>query len=204
MNAATRENLLERLKCETSVDHTEVENSVQLMQIDTPARYMAVLAAFQGFWQGIESRVNQSLPARLQMEFEGRWRAERLREDLIRLGMSSHEVDQLPRCTHWPVIDSPAAALGAMYVIEGSTLGAKHISRHLHERLKLDASTGASFFSGHGDQTGSLWLRFKTRLCEELSSEPEQERAVLGARQTFSTLNQWFKRVLHHDQAREQ
>jgi heme oxygenase len=190
--------LPERLKRETAVDHAEVEDVVQLMRIDTPARYVAVLTAFHGFWPGIEARIAQALSVPLAAEFAPRWRAARLAEDLRKLGLSSGEVGALPTCTHWPRIDSPAAALGAMYVTEGSSLGARHISRHLHERLQLDAASGASFFHGHGEQTGELWLRFKAVLAEQLPTPAEQDRAVLAATQTFSFLNQWFKLVLCH------
>lgn len=208
MNATTLQNappepiqlgaLAERLKRDTATDHAEVEDTVQLMHIDTPARYVAVLAAFHGFWPGIEARIRQALSLPLQAEFEPRWRAGRLRDDLTTMGLSSAQIAQLPGSVHWPVIDSPAAALGAMYVTEGSSLGARHISRHLHQRLQLDAASGASFFFGHGDQTGSLWLRFKAVLAEQLPTPAEQDRAVLAATQTFSALNQWFKLALRH------
>ncbi|RZL01604.1 MAG: hypothetical protein EOP36_10940 [Rubrivivax sp.] len=191
-------NLPERLKRETAADHAEVEDTVQLMGIDTMARYLAVLAAFQGFWPGIEARIDQALTAALRAELAPRWRAPRLSDDLSRLGLSSADIRALPVCTDWPRIDGPAAALGALYVTEGSALGARHISRHLNEQLGMDAASGASFFAGHGDRTGSLWLRFKALLSEHLPSEAEQDRAVLAATQTFSALNRWFKIALPH------
>nr|AAQ21352.1 Csw021 [uncultured bacterium] len=209
MNATTFQNapleslehgaLADRLKRDTATDHAEVEDTVQLMHIDTPARYVAVLAAFHGFWPGIEARIGQALSLPLQAEFAPRWRASRLSDDLARMGLPAAQITQLPVCTQWPVIDSPAAALGAMYVTEGSSLGARHISRHLHECLQLDAASGASFFFGHGQQTGSLWLRFKALLAEQLPTRAEQDRAVLAATQTFSALNRWFKLALRHE-----
>lgn len=209
MNATTLHNappepiqqgaLADRLKRDTATDHAEVEDTVQLMHIDTPARYVAVLTAFHGFWPGIEARIGQALSLPLQSEFAPRWRASRLHDDLAKMGLPLAHMNQLPTCTEWPVIDTPAAALGAMYVTEGSSLGARHISRHLHERLQLDAASGASFFFGHGEQTGSLWLRFKAVLAEQLPTQAEQDRAVLAATQTFSALNQWFKRALRHE-----
>lgn len=193
---SVRQDLPERLKCATATDHAEVEGSVQLMRIDSPARYVTVLTAFQGFWPGIEARIDQALPTPFKGEFACRWRAGRLHEDLIAMGLTSAQISRLPVCGQWPVIDGLAAALGAMYVTEGSTLGARHISRHLHQSLELDAASGASFFLGHGDQTGSLWLRFKSLLAEQLPAQADQDRAVLAATQTFSALNQWFKQVL--------
>ncbi|MGH6646599.1 biliverdin-producing heme oxygenase [Aquabacterium sp.] len=190
--------LPERLKRETAADHAEVEDVVQLMGIDTTARYLTVLGAFQGFWPGIEARIDHALSAALRAELAPRWRAPRLSHDLARLGLSSADIRGLPVCADWPCIDSPAAALGALYVTEGSTLGARHISRHLNERLGMDASSGASFFAGHGDQTGHLWLRFKALLSEHLPTESEQDQAVLAATQTFSALNRWFKIALRH------
>lgn len=168
------------------------------MGIDSLARYQAVLQAFHGFWPGIESQINTALPEPVRQEWAPRWRALRLSHDLQTLGLSLDDVKALPACTTWPVIDSPAAALGALYVVEGSSLGAKHISRHLGARLNLDAGSGAWFFAGHGDQTGPCWLRFKDLLQKQLVTDADQAAAVRSACDTFSCLNHWFQLSLPH------
>ncbi len=190
--------LPERLKQHTARDHAEVEACVDLMGIDSLGRYLSVLQAFHGFWPGMEARIQVVLPPALQQEWMSRWRAARLGPDLRLLGFSADAVAALPACDTWPEISSPAAALGALYVLEGSSLGARHISRHLADRLGLSADCGAGFFAGHGAQTGALWLRFKDVLQEQLTTPTEQAMAVNAAGQTFSCLNHWFQHSLGH------
>lgn len=197
--APTPPTLHERLKQATAIDHQAVEDRVDLMGIDSLARYQRVLVAFHGFWPGIEVRINAALPSDLQVEWAPRWRAARLLADLLALGGESPtEVAALPVCKDWPAITNQAEALGALYVVEGSSLGARHISRHLQARLGLDAASGASFFAGHGEQTGPWWLRFKAVLEQRLITPEQQALAVQGACQTFACLNRWFAASLPH------
>lgn len=197
--APTPLTLHERLKQATAADHQAVEDRVDLMGIDSLARYQRVLVAFHGFWPGIEVRINAALPSALQAEWAPRWRAARLPADLLMLGGESPAaVAALPVCRDWPAITSGAEALGALYVVEGSSLGARHISRHLQAGLGLDAASGASFFAGHGEQTGPWWLRFKAVLEQQLVTPEQQALAVQGACQTFASLNRWFASSLPH------
>lgn len=190
--------LHESLKHATARDHALVEARVDLMGIDSRLRYRKVLEAFFGFWPGIEARIGAALPGSLQAEWLPRWRAARLTHDLQKVGLTAQAIASLPTCQSWPTIGSMGAALGALYVVEGSSLGARHISRHLHARLGLDAETGAWFFAGHGEQTGACWLRFR-ELLAEVPCEASQREAVEAASQTFSCLNRWFEENLAHE-----
>lgn len=199
LSAPTPPTLHERLKQATAIDHQAVEDRVDLMGIVSLARYQRVLVAFHGFWPGIEVRINAALPSDLQVEWTQRWRAARLSADLLVLGGESPTAAAaLPVCKDWPAITNQAEALGALYVVEGSSLGARHISRHLQARLGLDAASGASFFAGHGEQTGPWWLRFKAVLAQGVTTPEQQALAVQGACQTFACLNRWFAASLPH------
>ena len=59
-----------------------------------------------------------------------------------------------------PDLATPAAIVGALYVIEGSTLGGKVIARQLAAHLGLNAAKGARFFHGHGAATEAHWGEF--------------------------------------------
>ena len=50
--------------------------------------------------------------------------------------------------------------LGALYVIEGATLGGQVITRYIQSALKIDATNGGRFFAAYGDRTGLLWRDF--------------------------------------------
>ena len=47
-----------------------------------------------------------------------------------------------------------ATLLGAMYVMEGSTLGGQLIARHVELVLGLTAGQGNAHFRGHNERTG--------------------------------------------------
>lgn len=52
------------------------------------------------------------------------------------------------------------AAAGALYVIEGSALGGRILSRRLQESLGIDPDNGGRYFFGHGADTAARWRRF--------------------------------------------
>jgi heme oxygenase (biliverdin-IX-beta and delta-forming) len=53
-----------------------------------------------------------------------------------------------------PEMTSAADLLGAMYVMEGSTLGGQLIARHVELVLGLTAGQGNAHFRGHNERTG--------------------------------------------------
>ncbi len=60
-------------------------------------------------------------------------------------------------------LDAPAAATGALYVLEGSTLGGQLIGRHIAGPARLLGATGC-LLPGHGAAAGAMWAAFRTRL----------------------------------------
>ena len=106
-----------------------------------------------------------------------------------RLAMLERDLDWLKAYGEVPnstslSFDSDAEFLGAMYVMEGSTLGGQLIARHVEISLKLDSGNGYSFFQGHGSRTGPLWKEF----CETLRariSDRESDSVVEAARRMF-------------------
>lgn len=83
-----------------------------------------------------------------------------------------------------------ASFLGAMYVMEGSTLGGQYIARHLERVLTLKPGEGDAYFRGYGDRTGEMWRSFKAVLAEV--PEEESERVIAAAIGMF----RWFGRAM--------
>lgn len=61
-------------------------------------------------------------------------------------------------------IQTIPAALGCMYVLEGSTLGSQILSRSFRERFDIGRHNGGAYFHGYGELTGKMWKRFGTDL----------------------------------------
>jgi heme oxygenase (biliverdin-IX-beta and delta-forming) len=189
VHAEASPDLLHLLRTATRPAHDRIETMLALTEPSLDgARYRAVLARFLGFWLGWEPRVAAALDDPLF--FAPRRRAHLLRRDLDALGLPEDEIAALPRCA-LPALAGPQAALGALYVMEGSTLGGRVLVRHVARRLGVaEGMPGALYFSGYGDATGAMWRDFCVRLrAAPAGSAPEITAAALA---TFDLLAAWF------------
>ena len=73
-------------------------------------------------------------------------------------------VPPVARMSELPSIRSHQHALGALYVIEGSTLGGKIISKMISHQIPSTDGHGLTFFNSYGDDTITMWERFKVIL----------------------------------------
>lgn len=177
--------LPEFLKQETERAHRQLETLLQLDEHLTRERYVAVLQGFAAFLLPWERQLATSLPPEWLPFFEARRRAARLADDLAALG-----ADLAPRralAVRLPRTGTLAQALGSMYVIEGSTLGARVIGPRLQAGLGVTPQCGGSYFAGHGEQTGAMWREFRQALAA-LPPGAAWEEAAGAARQTFEGL----------------
>lgn len=125
----------------------------------TLAQYRQVLLAMAWVHTPLQSALRIALK-RLGLAYPLSDRAAWLAEDFAWLGGDARS--ELAGLAPWPVPDlaTPAAIVGALYVIEGSTLGGKVIARQLAAHLGLNAAKGARFFHGHGAATEAHWGEF--------------------------------------------
>lgn len=105
------------------------------------------------------------------------------------------------------VVATAATALGAMYVLEGSTLGGRIIERHCAVPLGMSPAHGGAFYHGYGARTGALWQAFGAVL--ELHDTDAQQRAAMlhGARACFGALHGLLESIpptfrAHHEAGR--
>lgn len=85
-----------------------------------------------------------------------------------------------------------AEALGAMYVLEGSTLGGQVIARHVAGPLGVTADSGLAFFTCYGARTGEMWKRFGDALESWAADDGDADAVVAGAIQCFTAFEQRF------------
>lgn len=95
----------------------------------------------------------------------------------------------LPTITLAPLVDNNtdlATALGWLYVVEGSKVGAAMLGKQAQARLQLTGEFGARYLAGPGAGRGSAW-RHLVQLIDTIELTDEQEQALInGARQAFS------------------
>lgn len=179
--------LLDRLRAETRAAHEDMERVLDWeRRVSTVAGYRGLLARLYGFHMRWEPEAAALIadPA----WFDPRRRAPLLVADLGHLGLTPGDIAGLP--VHAGLgMQSRSDALGAMYVLEGSTLGGQLIARHVARTLGFTAGAGCSFYGGRGQQAGVMWRAFCGRLADP---DLAAEAAIRTALQTFAALRLWL------------
>lgn len=182
---------LDRLREETRAAHAQLEDSVRIDQrVQSRPLYTQLIASFLGFYKPLEERL-QALPgwSDAGIDFAARRKTPWLITDLAALGLSAAEIASLDCCEQLPRVDSLSCGFGCAYVLEGATLGGRHISQLLAATdIPEEART---FFRSYGPAVGERWKEFISAL-EAFSSTGNQDEIVEGARETFACLQAWL------------
>ena len=183
------------LRTHTRAAHKSIETVPALARLLAPdlgrGEYADVLLAMQAFHAAAEPDIAlalEELPA-AQSLLDGR-RLRALADDLAFLGTAP-----------WPESPPPLAlanraeAIGALYVIEGASLGGRVIARHIADSLELAPGEGASFYGGlSADAARQRWAQLSAVL-EDPAIEIDLHDLAHGACKTFECLERWMRRV---------
>ncbi len=90
-----------------------------------------------------------------------------------------------------PQLLSEASGLGAMYVMEGATLGGQIIARNLEASDSPVRAEGHMFFAGYGAESGRMWRAFLDHIRWR-SSHIIGSEAVAAAVRTFTAFRDWL------------
>ncbi|WP_162910461.1 biliverdin-producing heme oxygenase [Hymenobacter oligotrophus] len=176
--------ILQRLRTETQPYHRALEqnefNRALAAGNITEAIAARFLAKLYGFLRPYEARLRQHA-------FSPAWQPERRqRAHLIEQDLPA--AAHLPECADMPELRTWPQLLGALYVLEGSTLGGQVITRQL---AKAGIPT-RTYFTGSAEHTGPLWKSFCQLLAAEATPDNEAE-IVQSAIQTFQKLHAWIE-----------
>lgn len=183
--------LSERLKEETHKAHIGVEKLIipRLKKLDSNTSYAQLLNVFYGYFHPVEHQIEQHINEDILFDIDERRKSGSLLNDLYSLGAI-----QLPQTSSdLPKIDCIADALGAMYVLEGSTLGGQFISKMIAEKLGLTSENGISFFSGYGADTSSKWSNFKDVIDNYSGHKTAEDEVIKAANETFTKFKTWIE-----------
>ncbi len=178
-----------RLRAETAPAHRALEEALDWQaRVATLAGYRAMLARLHGFHAAWEPAIGQALAD--ASFFDPRRRRAALEADLRHLGMPDAEIAALPR-PETAHLAGPAAAMGALYVLEGSTLGGRLIGRLIAALHGIEGD-GLAYYRGHGPNTGAMWAAFRARLATLSGDAVGQEVAVESAIAAFDAMSVWL------------
>ena len=183
--------LLERLRSETKPVHAELEASMMpwISRVRNLEEYAGLLRMFYGFYQPLDYAIKQHVDINRLPDFHERRGAHWILEDLQTIGFAGNE---LPLDTRSSWVTDQASAFGALYVMEGSTLGGRVICKTISGNLGTDLEKGLRFFGGYGPETGSRWKSFLSAL-DGFDQSSEEDSLVNSAYNTFRHFQTWIK-----------
>ena len=184
--------LAEKIKIQTRAAHQALEKLIvgKIKSIRSLKDYEQLLKMFYGFYQPVESKTDAYINPSVIPDYGLRRKSEHILKDLSALrGQPVEEVDLAT--AEISFIKSAPAALGAMYVLEGSTLGGTIIADMLTRYANVPAAS-LSFFKAYGAENQTMWLKFVERLNSY--GETNDDAAIIeGAVQTFEQFKIWAK-----------
>lgn len=189
-SARRPDGILARLKAETANQHQQTETNVDIMRegfsIDD---YRKLLVKFYSFYKPFEEKMSEAISANgIEFNHSERLNTPKLESDLKSLGMSDEEISNIETTDILPNLNSGERIFGALYVIEGSTLGGQVISRHLKQTLNIDAESGSAFFSGYGEHTRPMWMGFMGAIESFADQSENKDEIIAGANDTFEKI----------------
>lgn len=93
-------------------------------------------------------------------------------------------------------IDTPYTALGWLYTVEGSNLGAAFLLKIARAQLGLSETFGARHLAGHDDGRGQYWRRFRADLDAIPLDEHQRALAQQGALDAFQFARESVEQLL--------
>lgn len=158
-----------------------------LDEMATPHGYAATLRALHGFhlaWEPVIWRVPGLAQAGLG--------ADRRKLPLLERDLYALNLRPLPVRAPRPALAGTAEALGALYVLEGATLGGRIIHRRVAGPLGITPAAGGAYYHGYGDETGPAWKAFGQALERWAERTGQGARVVDGGVACFAALEAWL------------
>jgi len=152
----------------------------------TAAQYADILQRLYVVVRSWERWALANAPEDLVETVKGRQRSGLIEQDLLCLGLKPSG-----RSLEFPEGRIPglrvgeptfrSSFLGAMYVMEGSTLGGQYIAKHLEKVFQFEPGGGNAYFRGYAEHTGEMWNAFKAILVEVPEEQGDQVIAAAKA-----------------------
>jgi heme oxygenase len=179
--------LTDELREETKTNHQLLEKKLitRMRAMRNRSDYAHLLSVFYGYMAGLEKQISLHLNDVALPDYNERRKASALEADIKTLG---GQLPPVASIEYLPKIETHLQAIGALYVMEGSTLGGQIITQMISKQLSI--TEGLSFFESYGDQTMAMWQRFKNMI--DLAENLPGIAVIDSANQTFEKFGNWF------------
>jgi heme oxygenase len=160
--------------------HRELDETLQIVErLSVPERRGRLLLGYYSLHYETEAKVVPFLAEIADLDFSARRRS-----SLIVEGLGILDQHTLPDRIGSLDIRTRAEAFGALYVLEGSSLGGRFIVKELKRRGASLA--GLRFLDPYGIDTGRRWQAFLAIFEREIKSCVQSADAITGALNTFA------------------
>jgi heme oxygenase len=175
--------LSDQLKIRTLISHQQLEKMLlqRLRGMYTVNDYLHLIQNFYCYFAALEERIKLYVGTSELPDYQERRKSASLENDVLSLGGVLPE--KVPALL-LPMIENQLQAFGALYVMEGSTLGGLIISQMIKKQLNI-SDNHLSFFRSYGDQLVPMWNSFKLILDKQPETKAEDEIVIAAADATF-------------------
>jgi heme oxygenase len=152
--------------------------------------YSDHIATLEAFYREAESSLRPFAEALTVRGFDpvGRRKGEALAAELVELSAYTKVAPDLSGA--FPTLPNFSAAVGCIYVLEGSTLGGLILAGRIRDRLGWDSR----FYGIYGARTGEMWRSFKAAL-EAARAEVDAASLATAAQSVFDAFAQHVANV---------
>lgn len=176
-----------RLKAATGDTHDRLDHRIMAAEpFASRENYGKFLAVQHAFHSDLAPLYADPRLAKFISDLEARDRLASIVADLRDLGQAPPPPQPCPTPAPDPA-DLPAA-LGWLYVAEGSNLGAAFLFKAA-AALGLGADFGARHLAGHPDGRAQHWRGFTAALDGVTLSDEEEQRVVAGGKAAFARVH---------------
>lgn len=188
--------LHDRLRSATAPLHEAAERAFDAeRRLSALEGYVGLLDILWSLHAGLERAMAPHRPHLFGLDPGSRPRSPLLAKDIQAL--SGRDPELTPVAFAY---SAPAAALGGLYVLEGSMLGGRVLFHRARERLAVTEHNGGRFLAGDGKATASRWRAFLHALAT-LPATVDRDQVEAGARATFQlVIEQLAARSAHNSQ----
>lgn len=181
------------LRTETAGGHKELESLMYVNEIMNNSlsieQYKKLLTINYIIHQKLENKLANMLDANLasELDMKSRLKLSALEKDLAYWNIDSLTLPGLDFDLFIPEKNN-AEVLGALYVLEGATLGGNMIKRHILANPNFkNEEGGLNYYGVYGDELSAKWKSFISVLNDTVS-EADYERCIASANHTFNNL----------------
>lgn len=155
----------------------------------TTQDYLSILTCFYLYFGALEQRINLFIGKDELPDYRQRRKTQSLVNDIKWLKGAAPAFDQ---SISVPEITNSLQAYGALYVLEGSTLGGKIISKMISKQLGVD-DQAITFFKSYGDNLEVMWNLFTANLNLQARNEADEDVVINAANETFIRFKDIFE-----------